>query len=159
MENVYRLNWLEFNVVFDILNKSINGHVSLNYFSVQRCLKCIWFGVCTMFLHEPNMVYEYLFLSCSLFLSLSLFLYIYIYIYIYIFFLGRVDFEGKLKRRRFKFLISFIKFKSFAARTFRTQYIICICIRIHMYVSIYIYSVYIQIIRTIFLSSQDKVQS
>jgi len=25
------------------------------------------------------------------------------------------DFEGKLKRRRFKFLISFIKFKSFAA--------------------------------------------
>ena len=27
------------------------------------------------------------------------------------------DFEGKLKRRRFKFLISFIKFKSFAART------------------------------------------
>jgi len=37
------------------------------------------------------------------------------------------DFEGKLKRRRFKFLISFIKFKSFAARTFRTtQYIITI---------------------------------
>jgi len=36
----------------------------------------------------------------------------------------RADFEGKLKRRRFKFLISFIKFKSFAARTFRTtQYI------------------------------------
>jgi len=35
----------------------------------------------------------------------------------------RADFEGKLKRRRFKFLISFIKFKSFA-RTFRTtQYI------------------------------------
>ena len=33
---------------------------------------------------------------------------------------SRVDFEGKLKRRRFKFLISFIKFKSFAARTFRT---------------------------------------
>ena len=32
----------------------------------------------------------------------------------------RADFEGKLKRRRFKFLISFIKFKSFAARTFRT---------------------------------------
>ena len=31
----------------------------------------------------------------------------------------RTDFEGKLKRR-FKFLISFIKFKSFAARTFRT---------------------------------------
>jgi len=31
----------------------------------------------------------------------------------------RADFEGKLKRRRFKFLISFIKFKSFA-RTFRT---------------------------------------
>jgi len=25
------------------------------------------------------------------------------------------DFEGKLKRRKFKFLISFIKFKSFAA--------------------------------------------
>ena len=36
----------------------------------------------------------------------------------------RADFEGKLKRRRFRFLISFIKFKSFAARTFRTtQYI------------------------------------
>jgi len=35
----------------------------------------------------------------------------------------RADFEGKLKRRRFKFLISFIKFKSFAARTFwTTQY-------------------------------------
>ena len=33
---------------------------------------------------------------------------------------ARADFEGKLKRRRFKFLISFIKFKSFAARTFRT---------------------------------------
>jgi len=33
----------------------------------------------------------------------------------------RADFEGKLKRRRFKFLISFIKFKSFVARTFRTQ--------------------------------------
>jgi len=34
------------------------------------------------------------------------------------------NFEGKLKRRTFKFLISFIKFKSFAARTFRTtQYI------------------------------------
>jgi len=32
----------------------------------------------------------------------------------------RADFEGKLKRRRFKFLISFIKFKSFAARIFRT---------------------------------------
>ena len=32
----------------------------------------------------------------------------------------RADFEGKLKHRRFKFLISFIKFKSFAARTFRT---------------------------------------
>ena len=31
----------------------------------------------------------------------------------------RADFERKLKRR-FKFLISFIKFKSFAARTFRT---------------------------------------
>ena len=30
------------------------------------------------------------------------------------------DFEGKLKRRKFKFLISFIKFKSFATRTFRT---------------------------------------
>ena len=38
----------------------------------------------------------------------------------------RADFEGKLKRRRFKFLISFIKFKSFAARTFRTtQYYRC----------------------------------
>jgi len=36
----------------------------------------------------------------------------------------RADFEGKLKRRRFKFLISFIKFKSFTARTFRTtQYV------------------------------------
>jgi len=36
----------------------------------------------------------------------------------------RADFEGKLKRRRFKFLILFIKFKSFAARTFwTTQYI------------------------------------
>jgi len=32
----------------------------------------------------------------------------------------RADFEGKLKRRRFKFLISFLKFKSFATRTFRT---------------------------------------
>jgi len=32
----------------------------------------------------------------------------------------RADFEEKLKRRRFKFLISFIKFKSFAARIFRT---------------------------------------
>jgi len=32
----------------------------------------------------------------------------------------RADFEGKWKRRRFKFLISFILFKSFAARTFRT---------------------------------------
>ena len=32
----------------------------------------------------------------------------------------RVDFEGKWKRRRFKFLISFIIFKSFATRTFRT---------------------------------------
>jgi len=39
----------------------------------------------------------------------------------------RADFEGKLKRKRFKFLISFIKFKSFAARTFRTtQYNIII---------------------------------
>jgi len=36
----------------------------------------------------------------------------------------RVDFEGKLKRRRFKFY-AFIKFKSFTARTFRTiQYIL-----------------------------------
>jgi len=38
----------------------------------------------------------------------------------------RADFEGKLKRRRFKFLISFIKFKSFAARTFRTTQIVYI---------------------------------
>jgi len=40
--------------------------------------------------------------------------------YIYIYWIVRkirADFEGKLKRRRFKFLISFIKFKSFAART------------------------------------------
>jgi len=34
------------------------------------------------------------------------------------------DFEGKLKHRRFKFLTSLIKFKSFAAQTFwTTQYI------------------------------------
>jgi len=32
----------------------------------------------------------------------------------------RADFEGKWKRRRFKFLISFIIVKSYAARTFRT---------------------------------------
>jgi len=30
----------------------------------------------------------------------------------------RTDFEGKLKRRRFKFLISFIKFKSFCGTNF-----------------------------------------
>jgi len=47
----------------------------------------------------------------------------------------RADFEGKLKCRRFKFLISFIKFKSFAARTFRTtQYT-----PRSIYVYIYIY--------------------
>jgi len=45
-----------------------------------------------------------------------------IYIYIYIYWVVRkvcADFKGKLKRRRLKFLISFIKFKSFAARIFR----------------------------------------
>jgi len=36
------------------------------------------------------------------------------------------DFEGKLKRRRFKFY-TFIKFKSFAARTFRTTQYIYFC--------------------------------
>jgi len=61
----------------------------------------------------------------------------------------RVDFEGKLKRRRFKFLISFIKFKSFAARTFRTtQYLFCFTVNdsfifSEAYINIYLVPVYL----------------
>jgi len=61
----------------------------------------------------------------------------------------RVDFEGKLKRRRFKFLISFIKFKSFAVRTFRTtQYLFCFTVNdsfifSEAYINIYLVPVYL----------------
>ena len=52
---------------------------------------------------------------------------------------GKFDFEGKLKRRRFKFLISFIQFKSFAVRT--TLYIYTyIYTYIHIYIYIYIHT-------------------
>jgi len=75
----------------------------------------------------PYFIYVYIrffyFLYTYFFIIFVFFIIIIHYYSVYIGLSGKfADFEGKLKRKRFKFLISFIK--SFVARTFRTQYVL-----------------------------------